>query len=233
MPTIPSWCDAKRGSDPLFVDQEERQQSVAAQQPSSVDWMLLVHFVIAMVIYQVAGFVALLSVGLAFIVPPLLAGGYLYWMMQRRGANVPYTWTVGTELIGLGFGVVDFVVGLGVGHFTSVDSSAAGDLGSTTTGFNLVLLVIAMVILAPVVEEYTFRGVLWRALGGIPTWLIIGITALAFSLFHLEPARILMLFVSGVILGLVRWRWSLAASTTAHMLNNTIVAIAMVSTALA
>jgi membrane protease YdiL (CAAX protease family) len=74
-----------------------------------------------------------------------------------------------------------------------------------------------------VVEEIAFRGMLFGALrkrGINPIWVVV-ITAVAFSLFHLEPTRILVLLPIGITLGLARWKTDgLGAPIVAHMVNN-------------
>lgn len=102
-------------------------------------------------------------------------------------------------------------------------SSAAGDLGSKEHGLVRVVFALLVVLGAPVVEEIVFRGLLLGSLlkREMETWLALVISALGFSLFHFEPKRFLILFVSGLVLGLVRIKsGSTAASTVAHAVNN-------------
>ncbi len=80
------------------------------------------------------------------------------------------------------------------------------------------------VLIAPLAEELLFRGLLFPALeariGGVLGTLL---TALAFALLHASQlgrawAPLLMLFLVGVVLTVVRWRArSLAASVLMHM----------------
>jgi len=47
------------------------------------------------------------------------------------------------------------------------------------------------------------------------------ITAAVFAAFHLEPTRLALLFVAGLVLGVVRYRTgSLTAPIVAHMVIN-------------
>ncbi|MEK9811282.1 MAG: CPBP family glutamic-type intramembrane protease, partial [Candidatus Nanopelagicales bacterium] len=56
---------------------------------------------------------------------------------------------------------------------------------------------------------------------GLPTWAVIGITTVAFSLFHLEPVRIPILLASGAILAVLRWQTrGVGAPIVAPMVNN-------------
>lgn len=102
-------------------------------------------------------------------------------------------------------------------------SSAAGDLGSKEHGLVRIVFALLVVLGAPIVEEIVFRGLLLGSLlkREMATWLALVISALGFSLFHFEPKRFLILFVSGLVLGFVRIRsGSTAASTVAHAVNN-------------
>jgi len=105
-------------------------------------------------------------------------------------------------------------------------SSAAGDLVTELRAYGPVVVVVMAIFLvvgAPIVEELAFRGMLFAALtkrGVRPEWVIV-ITAALFSLFHLEPVRIPLLFALGLVFGYLRWKTrSLGAPIVAHALNN-------------
>ena len=87
----------------------------------------------------------------------------------------------------------------------------------------LVLLALAIGIGAPIVEEVCFRGLFWGALAkrGVSPWWVTFWTALAFAAFHIEPVRLPLLFVTGLLLGILRQRTKgLGAPILAHMVNN-------------
>ena len=88
----------------------------------------------------------------------------------------------------------------------------------------VVILFVTALVVAPLVEELLFRGLilqaLWRRLGH--AWLAIALSGVAFGLIHhAQPQAILPLATMGVILGYVRIRYrSLAACVGAHALFN-------------
>lgn len=91
---------------------------------------------------------------------------------------------------------------------------------SSTADFIINLLLIA--VLPAVAEEFFFRGYLQRVLQG--RWnvhLAVWITAIIFSLFHLQYAGFLPRLVLGAVLGYVFvWSKSLWPSIILHFINN-------------
>ena len=142
-------------------------------------------------------------------------------------------------LWGIGGGVACFVLGTLVAVateriFGSFDS-AAGDALASTEGSRWVVWAFAVCALigAPLFEELCFRGLAFAAIAkttsarGLPAvpWATIG-SALLFTLVHLEPVRIPLLFTIGLVLSLLRARTGrIGASVIAHALNN-LVAVA-------
>lgn len=110
--------------------------------------------------------------------------------------------------------------------------SAAGEVGSSLESLPvLVLFGLLVGFGAPIVEELAFRGLVFGSLAkrGLAPWLTIGLSALAFSLFHFEPIRIPLLLSTGLILGFARYhRGSTTVPIIAHMVNNVPAAIALV-----
>lgn len=88
---------------------------------------------------------------------------------------------------------------------------------------NLVLLA----LLAPLVEELVFRGLLYGWVvrwGGLAAWLV---SSLAFAAAHYEPAHVVLVLPLGLLFGWMRWRTdSLLPSLVAHILNNAFALIA-------
>ncbi|HTY72001.1 MAG TPA: type II CAAX endopeptidase family protein [Actinomycetes bacterium] len=141
-----------------------------------------------------------------------------------------------------GFGVLGGVAGLLVASAVAAVqenltghgiSSSAGNAFDSLKGANpLPLLVFALLagVGAPIVEEIGFRGLFFGALekrGMRPVWCVL-VTAVAFTLFHAEATRILVLLPIAVALGVVRaWTGSTGASIVAHMTNNVPAAIGM------
>jgi membrane protease YdiL (CAAX protease family) len=82
--------------------------------------------------------------------------------------------------------------------------------------------IVRVVVLAPVVEELIFRGVIFSGFqkNYSPFWAIF-LSALLFALFHLNPWQLGPTFLLGLLLGLVRLRTgSLLAAILTHALHN-------------
>ncbi len=85
--------------------------------------------------------------------------------------------------------------------------------------------ILRVVILAPVVEELIFRGVIFSGFQRIyhPFWAIF-FSAILFAVFHLNPWQFGPTFLLGLILGFVRLRTgSLLAAIFTHALHNGMV----------
>ena len=112
-------------------------------------------------------------------------------------------------------------------------SSTAGDVGARQSGLVFLAFILFALVGAPIVEELAFRGMLFGALckSQIAPFTSVLISAGIFSLYHLEPRRIFVLFVIGIVLGEVRRRsGSTYASIIAHAVNNAPGIISLVLT---
>ncbi len=104
--------------------------------------------------------------------------------------------------------------------------SSVGELADTmadASPWPLVVLALLAGFGAPVVEELAFRGLLYGALEkrGQAKAACVVISAVAFAMFHFEPARFPVLLVIGLTLSAVRAvTGSTRASIAAHMANN-------------
>lgn len=120
-------------------------------------------------------------------------------------------------------GVVALLLVRFIGAFNSTAGVAATRL--LDTGDRVAITIFALMILvgAPIVEEIAFRGLAFAALRkqGLSARLTIVISAVLFALVHIEPSRILVLLVIGLVLGSVRARTgSTGASMIAHAVVN-------------
>ena len=109
------------------------------------------------------------------------------------------------------------------GDFTSAAGEQAEELASTGGPVLVLLFALMVAVGAPIAEELAFRGLLFAGLAkrGVRPWLTVLVTAVAFSLLHFEPRRLLVLLGIGIVLGVVRWRTrSLGAAIVAHGVNN-------------
>ena len=94
--------------------------------------------------------------------------------------------------------------------------------------FVSVILLFALAVLAPLVEELIFRGLLYGWLAGrwgtIVAWIV---SSLAFAAAHIEWKHIVLVLPLGLWFGWLRRRTgSLWPSLVAHMVNNGIAVAA-------
>jgi uncharacterized protein len=177
------------------------------------------------------------------LVPWVALLGWPLYASWRKGRGPVADYGLGldraTVRAGLKAGVLAVVLASMVGLLTITLSgqeitSAAGEIARRIAQepAALILLILVAVIGAPIVEEIAFRGLLFGALikRGVPPWLTVLLTALAFSLYHLEPERIPLLLVTGIVLGEVRRRTGrTSAAIVAHMVNNSVAALGLLT----
>jgi membrane protease YdiL (CAAX protease family) len=79
-----------------------------------------------------------------------------------------------------------------------------------------------IIFVAPVVEEFVFRGVLFKLLRSRRSfWFASSITSIVFSVSHLIPSLLLSFFALGMILSAVVERYkSLYPAMALHAINN-------------
>ncbi len=82
-------------------------------------------------------------------------------------------------------------------------------------------------LLAPLAEEIVFRGAILRdLLTKMKPWMAIAISALLFSLVHMNPVQMPFAFLIGILLGWMYWRTgSILPSMAYHWANNSIAYI--------
>lgn len=81
--------------------------------------------------------------------------------------------------------------------------------------------IFSVAILAPVVEEVVFRGILMNLFEKYGTITALLMTSLAFSMMHLSPETAVLMFFMGLLLGVIRLSTgSLWAAIVAHSANN-------------
>jgi uncharacterized protein len=176
------------------------------------------------------------AVLLVLVGPWVVLAGWPLFATWRRGNGPVRDLALRVTWRGAGFGVLMGVAGLFTALVVAqvqtwvtrsdVDSRAAdvAHLYVGGTPVALVLFALATAFGAPVVEEIAFRGLTYGSFvkrGVSPTWSVVG-TAALFALFHFEPARLLVLGVLGVFIGVVRAR---TGSTTASMVAHAVVNI--------
>src|SRR5665213_2420650 len=142
-----------------------------------------------------------------------------------------------------------FYIALGVGCQFLVDAAyipfhlrhlngPVHHLFGSVVGASFVVLIVMTTFLAPIMEEWLFRGVLFRALseggprGGSRTNVVFGVVASAalFALAHGEPLQFAGLFFLGMVLATLVWRTKrLIPSIVTHMSFNGVAIVALIS----
>lgn len=97
-----------------------------------------------------------------------------------------------------------------------------GHLLGNRSGMEIAAALFIAVVLAPLCEEALFRGLLQPALERVfPRWAAIGITAVAFGVFHLSPTRFVPTAVMAIGAGAVRAKYqSVWAGVVVHATIN-------------
>lgn len=135
----------------------------------------------------------------------------------------------------LGGGIVLALVVLALSDLT--DQSPLSELFDIPMPWKIVL-VLWIWLGAPFCEEVMFRGMVWGALERrvAPVrfawlgnrWVVLVVAAVLFALWHRESWRLVILIWGGLAIGIARMRsGSVAASATAHSVNNTLPALAI------
>lgn len=138
----------------------------------------------------------------------LIAVGWLYALSMISGAHLSTLlggWRTGWFLWGLLFGLLLFVVsGLGyaVAARLGLNPPAEASMASDFTGVSALLLVILVVVLA-VLEEWLFRGVVLNFLQSKSAALAVIGSAVAFALYHLSVFQLLPTLLLGLGLGII------------------------------
>ena len=175
--------------------------------------------------------------------PWLALAGWPLFITSVRGngpridLSLSLSWRdAGSGLVGGVIAIIAaVVVALATAAIFGEFNSAAGDVGVELKALGDYWLLIAFGLMiavgAPIAEELAFRGLFFAALRkhGVGPVLSVVITAVAFALFHLEPARLGVLVTIGLVLGIVRLRTgSLGASMVAHGVVNAPAAVILV-----
>lgn len=98
---------------------------------------------------------------------------------------------------------------------------AAIDLASGMPDTFSMFLYVGLV--APIVEEILFRGVLLRMMRPYGKLFAIVTTAFLFGMFHGNPVQTPYAFLSGIVLGYVTVEYSIGWAMVLHMINNLIL----------
>ncbi len=210
-------------------------------------WDIPITLVLALVFATAAAVLAEV-LGASFTVA-LIAGALSSWIGLAGWPIVVTIWRGNGPRLDLGFtmnwsdvrwGVLAGLVGLllaGIaaaltmavfGDFTSAAGDAAELLIAQSGPIAWITFGLLIMVGAPIAEELAFRGLMFSALlkRGVKPWLVIVITSALFAVFHIEPTRVFLLFVIGLVLGFVRYRTnSIGSAIIAHGVINAPAAI--------
>ena len=170
---------------------------------------------------------------LAVTIPWIAMAGWPLFSTRLKGngptIDLGLRWSLRDIGWGLLYGLAALLVAIVLGALTSAlfgeFNSAAGELGEelTSSKFVLVLFALTVGVGAPIVEEICFRGLTFGALAKKrwSPWITVVVSAAIFSVFHLEPVRMVLLLGIGLVLGFARWHTgSVTTTIVAHMVNN-------------
>ncbi len=164
---------------------------------------------------------------IAFAVSSLLACVYFVWKGEVRLVKENFSvhpWTI----------LIPCVLALFFFFIPEAAMNESLDLPDDGLGNTMEMMchsawgVLVIGLLIPIAEEFTFRGAVlnsllkWDKAYGKP-WLAILLSALLFSLMHLNLAQLPFAFLAGLMLGWLSYRTgSLLPSIVMHVVNNTV-----------
>jgi uncharacterized protein len=199
--------------------------------------ILLIFVSVGIVLYFLAATDSDFSIGSFVLIQVMVYGGQsliAWYIVFRRRSATPgqagFTWVGPGPLLLmvpalLGLVIVNVFVSLFsillFGEVTSAKEQLIGD-AETLSLETFILMAVVVVIAAPVVEEFVFRGLFFQLLRGRRSFgAAASISAAVFSISHLIPSLIPHLFVMGLILaGVVERYKSIYPAMALHALNN-------------
>lgn len=181
---------------------------------------ILMIYVVQLVLTPLIGISA---VGLAYVA----AGVAMVLAARARGATLGVRapaarFVVAAVMIGISCWYLEVEVVLQLQRYLPGDTA---HLERAVAATPLAVSLIVLGVLPAISEELVFRGVLTRAFGP-RTWLGIIVSAVVFSLYHLNPPQMVGVFPLALALGYLAVRArSIVPGMIAHLLNNAIVLI--------
>jgi membrane protease YdiL (CAAX protease family) len=166
----------------------------------------------------------------------------IYWCTVRRyGASwaslglrrVSWRWVMFAPLCLIGMlmifaGLQDAISAFQGQPFTNPQVEMTTQ-GQRLGPIHLLILLLSTAVAAPIVEELFFRGMLYPVMRrSAPAWAALVANAGVFAIIHFIPILLPMLFVSGLVLTLVRARTnSVVPGILIHVLQNTLFVLAV------
>jgi membrane protease YdiL (CAAX protease family) len=163
----------------------------------------------------------------------LFLGAALYlWVRGRRLGDAFRTGPVPARIypLALMLGVALLLANVAANSLLGPESSDRELVASAETVLERVVLAIGVVLVAPVVEESLFRGLLQGAMERrVQTWIAIALAALPFGLLH-GPALALFFFLWSLPVGWVTWRLgSIRPAIVVHAVNNLVGVVGLLA----
>ena len=110
--------------------------------------------------------------------------------------------------------------------FTGEKTQIIQSFGSDTVG--MILAFISAVLIAPIIEEIVFRGMLLRAFAKhTPVWTAVLFSSIVFSLIHFTPGVFFPLMILGAVMAVLTVKTrSIYPAIVFHMINNSMAFVA-------
>jgi len=165
---------------------------------------------------------------------------YILMVIKRNNADIRSELKIYIKRIDIIWGVVAYLAmaltSIGLNYLLPIPLESGFTLVIkylTTNSHILTLffLFIYICLLAPIIEEVVFRGYVWEIFEKkkVNKYLILIVTSILFAVVHLEFQMFPLLFLSGIIFGLVRMYTNrLGASIVVHMISNIIAIVSTV-----
>ncbi len=168
---------------------------------------------------------AVAMAGVAFFlslrVPAARPWGRSLWSLRPTAIVTAVLLAAFGALVGSGFSILltEYLGWFSEEHLNLLEDA----IRNGSTG-QLVAFSITVVVLAPLSEEYVFRGYLWEALGRTSSpGLVFVVTSVAFAAYHFDPLHSLALLPTALLFGWIRLQTgSLGPCVLAHVCHNSL-----------
>ncbi|GAA5478474.1 CPBP family intramembrane glutamic endopeptidase [Haloferula helveola] len=152
-------------------------------------------------------------------------GGWDYMGNAKVRWWPPVLWTLGIVAFGMGFNLIAPAIGIDESPQVMVDMALNTN--------HIWLMIAAVAIGAPLVEEFMFRGVLFRGWrhSRMGLWGTIFVTSAIWAVLHVQYsfAIVFYIFLMGIVLAYARERTgNIWVPVAMHALNNSLAAIELV-----
>lgn len=226
-------------ANPLIaLDQPKAAYPTIKQSWGVIGWYLLLTLVVGMPIYALLLYVLHVPKVITASLVTIVLSGTLFFLLLRKASskeafNLLFT---GQELLWL-YILLPVLVLANLIVLSLLKFLYLPDI--TETSFRELarqpfLAFFMLCVVAPVLEELTFRGIILKGLlRNYSPWKAIGQSALLFGLIHMNPAQIAAAGFIGLLLGWLYYRTrSLWLCIAAHALNNLVALLGATNSSL-